>query len=260
MEYFIINAFTDESNLFGGNPAGVCFLEDKIPDELMQKIAYQNNLSETAFITKSGDDYDLKWFTPITEIKICGHATLASAYVLRNFKNDRRELLNFNTKSGVLTAKYIDEKFILNFPSTKPIKCEKPRILAEALGIEKCDTYLSRDLLVLLDSASEVERIRPDFNLLSSLKDVHGVIVTAKGIDCDFVSRFFAPNVGVNEDPVTGSSHCTLIPFWSEKLKQSKLVAKQLSKRGGVLFCEDCGDRVTFGGSAVCYLKGNINI
>lgn len=257
MEYYVADAFTDE--LFSGNPAGVCLLEDWLDDAAMQNIAAENNLSETAFLLKDNKHYDLRWFTPKVEIDLCGHATLASAYVLMNFVEPSLRCVDFNTKSGVLSVKRERELYTMNFPARKPVPCALPDILEDALGAKVKTAYMaSRDLLVLLEKESDVANLLPDFSLLKKIDHVFGVIITAAGTDCDFVSRFFAPNAGIDEDPVTGSSHCTLIPFWSERLHKSGMTARQLSKRGGTLYCKNFPERVEIGGKAVCYLKGNI--
>ena len=259
MQYFVVDAFTDR--LFSGNPAGVCLL-DVWPDAaVMQNIAMENNLAETAFVVReSSGAYGLRWFTPETEIDLCGHATLASAFVLMNEVHAVSGSVEFLTKSGTLTVSQSGDIFTMDFPSRPPVPCEVPPLLEQALGAPVLEAYASRDLLVLLDSEDAVRSLRPDFSLLKQLKDVFAVIVTARGTDCDFVSRFFAPGIGVPEDPVTGSSHSTLIPFWHARLGKKQMIARQLSARGGTLICEYCGDRVKIGGTAVCYLRGEINL
>lgn len=258
MKYYVVNAFTD--TLFGGNPAGVCLCDKPLDEQAMQNIAMQNNLSETAFVLKTTDGYSLRWFTPKVEIELCGHATLGTAFVLMNYVDQLMTNVSFETKSGTLTVVKENDFYTLNFPPfiTKPYNT--PNFLEQALGEKVNETRLSRDLLVVLENENAVINACPDFDLLASIKEAHGVIITAKGDNCDFVSRFFAPNMGINEDPVTGSAHCSLIPFWSKRLGKSKMTVRQLSKRGGVLFCEDCGERVKIGGKAVCYLKGEIEI
>jgi len=267
-----LDAFTDR--LFGGNPAAVVLLENWIDDELMQQIALENNLSETAFFVPSksspnvfangenvnGDDFQIRWFTPGSEINLCGHATLASAYVLFNFLNFNKEEIVFSCKSGILKVKMRDNKIWLDFPSWKPSKLDiYPEIVPQALGNpEIVGMYQHRDLLVELTNEDAVKSCSPDFSLIN--KSGYKIIITAPGNNVDFVSRFFAPSVGVNEDPVTGSSHSQLIPFWSEKLNKEKLVALQLSNRGGKISCEQNGDRVKMGGDCVYYMKGEIEI
>ena len=232
MKYYIVDAFTDK--LFRGNPAGVCLLESELPDRVMQKIAYENNLAETAFLLKKEDTYSLRWFTPEAEMDLCGHATLS--------------------------VERADDLYTMNFPSRMPLETAANPLLEDALGCKVLGTYLSRDLLVLAESEKAVENLRVDVDKLAAIsKDISfAVIVTAKGSSCDFVSRFFAPNAGICEDPVTGSAHCTLIPFWSRRLGKNSMTAKQLSPRGGMLLCEDKGERVNISGKAVCYLEGDI--
>ena len=257
MKYYIVNAFT--SQMFKGNLAGVCLLDEWIPDDIMQKIANENNLSETAFLVKKNEYYELRWFTPECEIDLCGHATLASAFIL--FKYFEKKIsLSFETKSGNLIVAKIDNKLAMDFPSRKPFKTSIPKGLDLALGVEILEAHLSRDLVILLKSEEAVKNLTPDFELLKKYKEFFGIVVTAKGTSCDFVSRYFAPASGINEDPVTGSSHSTLIPFWSEKLDKKELFAKQLSKRGGCLYCKDCGERVEIIGEAVLYMIGEILI
>jgi PhzF family phenazine biosynthesis protein len=267
-----LDAFTDR--LFGGNPAAVVPLENWIDDEFMQQIALENNLSETAFFVPSKsspnvfgdkqnfneDDFQIRWFTPGSEINLCGHATLASAYVLFNFLNFNKEEIVFSCKSGVLKVKMQDSKIWLDFPSWKPSRfADYPEIVAKALGNpEIVSVYQHRDLLVELVNEDAVKNCSPDFSLIN--KSGYKIIITAPGTNADFVSRFFAPSVGVDEDPVTGSSHSQLIPFWSEKLNKEKLFALQLSKRGGKIWCEQNGDRVRMGGDCVYYMKGEIEI
>ena len=226
----------------------------------MQKIAFENNLAETAFLRSEDGRYSLRWFTPTVEVDLCGHATLAAAFVLMNFVNPEMKSVDFYTSSGILTVFRDENLYIMDFPRRKPSPIDSPLLLEKALGCRVLETHISRDLLVLVDNEDCIKNLRPDIELLQKIDDGFAVIVTAGGEDCDFVSRFFAPKAGVNEDPVTGSSHSTLIPFWSERLDKRKLTAKQLSKRGGTLYCEDLGDRVKISGNAICYLKGNIEV
>jgi PhzF family phenazine biosynthesis protein len=257
MKYFIVDAFTD--TLFKGNPAGVCMLDDVLDVATMQNIAAENNLSETAFVLKKEAHYYLRWFTPVTEIDLCGHATLGTAYVISNFYDTSADEIRFETKSGILTVTKSDDMFILDFPTSNTKECEVTKAMEQAIGCPVNEAHASRDLMLLLDKEQEVLNISPDISQIARIAE-HGVIVTAKGDDVDFVSRFFAPNVGVNEDPVTGSIHTALIPFWAKRLDKKSMVSRQLSKRGGTLFCEDCGDRVKIGGKVVLYLKGEILI
>jgi len=256
MKYYVIDVFTDK--LFCGNPAGVCLLDNPVEDSVMQNIAFENNLAETSFLVKNNDSYDLRWFTPRVEIDLCGHATLASAFVLMNYVEKEMRTVDFHTKSGMLSVTRDRDVYTLDFPSRKPVLCEKPALLEEALGVKVLETYISRDLLAVAASENDVRRISPDFTLLKKIKNTFAVIVTAPGLRYDFVSRFFAPNAGIDEDPVTGSSHCTLIPFWSERLGKKEMTAIQLSGRGGLLFCRDDGVRVRIGGRAVAYMVGDI--
>ncbi len=253
MKYYIVDAFSD--TLFKGNPAGVCLPDKPLSDEQMQSIAFENNLSETAFVTGQDGAYSLRWFTPSVEIDLCGHATLASGFVL-SLLNPGYSKFVFQTKSGMLTVTHSGEDFFLNFPSRPPVPCDKPALLEEALGVRVLETHMARFLLVLLESQSAVLTVKPNFELLKETGA--DVIITAKGEETDFVSRFFAPLVGINEDPVTGSAHCTLIPYWSERLGKKEMTARQLSQRGGSLRCVDEGERVSIGGKAVLYLQGEI--
>jgi PhzF family phenazine biosynthesis protein len=256
-----LDAFTDR--LFGGNPAAVIPLKKWIDDDLMQQIALENNLSETAFFVPSENgafDFTIRWFTPAVEINLCGHATLASAYVLFNILNLNKQEIIFSSKSGMLKVKQDDDKIWLDFPSWKPERfVEYPEDIAKALGNpEIVGVYKNRDLLVELMDEAAVKNCSPDFSLMN--KTGYKIIITAPGKSVDFVSRFFAPSAGVDEDPVTGSAHSQLIPFWSEKLNKEKLSAIQLSKRGGKLYCEQNNDRVKMGGNCVYYMKGKIEI
>lgn len=257
MRYYVVDAFTDK--LFGGNPAGVCLLDEWPDKEEMQSIAAENNLAETAFVVKREGYYDLRWFTPEVEIDLCGHATLASGFIIANFVDPKALTMRFETQSGTLTVTKHGDIFEMDFPTRLPKKIEVTQLMSQAISTPILEAHLSRDLLLLVDSEKDVKDLTPDLNLLKQIPDCFAVIVTAKGETADFVSRFFAPNAGITEDPVTGSSHSTLIPFWAERLRKSKLTAKQLSKRGGVLYCENCGNRVKIAGKAVLYLQGEIS-
>lgn len=256
MRYYIVDAFTE--TIFKGNQAGVCLIDEWLDDALMQNIASENNLAETAFVVNRGNYYDLRWFTPETEIDLCGHATLASAFVISNLVDRNVSNMDFHTMSGILTVRKIDDLYEMNFPSRKPKPIQITSLMEQAIGASVHGAYLSRDMLLLLDSEQEVAELKPDMGLISKIPACFALIVTAKGDTVDFVSRFFAPNAGISEDPVTGSSHSTLIPFWAERLQKDKMVAKQLSKRGGTLFCENCGERVKISGKAALYLQGEI--
>ena len=248
-----VDAFT--SKLFGGNPAAVCPLEMWLPDETMQKLAAENNLSETAFFVKEGEGFHLRWFTPEFEIDLCGHATLATAFVLFDQLGFAQEVIKFRTKSGLLEVRRKGDLIELNFPSRMPQECEAREALLKGLNIQPAKVLKSRDYFLVYDDEASIKQIVPDFKYLNEL-DVVGVIVTAASKEVDFVSRFFVPNSVIGEDPVTGSAHCNLIPYWSKELNKTTLTAKQLSAREGELFCEDKGDRVTMAGNAVLYLKG----
>ncbi|MEZ2334922.1 PhzF family phenazine biosynthesis protein [Mucilaginibacter sp. RCC_168] len=253
------DAFTDK--LFGGNPAAICPLTEWLPDDVMQKIAIENNLAETAFFVKTATGYKLRWFTPEYEIDLCGHATLASAHILFTELGFAGDTLQFETvKAGTLTVKKDGDKYTMDFPSRPPIPIEQPMGLAEALGDKQPVAFLrSRDYFLVYESEQDIKDITPDFFALSKM-DTVGVIVTARGDNADFVSRFFAPGAGIPEDPVTGSAHCNLIPYWAKILGKNNLHAYQISARRGELWCELKGDRVQMSGKAVTYLKGEIRI
>lgn len=256
MKYYVVDVFTEER--FRGNPAGVCLLDEWLPEERMQNIAFENNLAETAFLVKREDHYDLRWFSPEVEIDLCGHGTLGSAYVLMNYIDKEMDRVDFHTMSGVLTVTRKEELYTMIFPSRPATPCVKPELLEEALGTPIVETHVARDLLVLVENEKAVRELKPDFIKLMKIKDVFGFVITAKGDNCDFVSRFFAPGAGITEDPVTGSSHTTLIPFWSKRLNKTEFLAKQLSSRGGTLRCKDLGDKVEISGTAVTHLIGEI--
>lgn len=259
--YTIYQADAFTNKLFGGNPAAVIPLEQWIDDMLMQQIAAENNLAETVFFVPKNEGFHIRWFTPELEIDLCGHATLASAFILYNYLGYSKKEITFYSKSGELLITRDGDKFCLNFPSRMPVRItEYPDTLLNGLGItDPLGVYKSRDYVVEVATENEVRNLDIDMSLLNQI-DVIGIIVTAPGKDCDFVSRFFAPNCGIPEDPVTGSAHSTLVPFWAEKLNKNTLHAKQLSKRGGELWCENIGDRVTMSGNCVFYMKGEINV
>ncbi len=255
-----VDAFTDR--LFHGNPAAVCLLEEWLPESVMQQIAAENNLSETAFVKAEEEDYRLRWFTPEAEIDLCGHATLATAHVLFRHKKVGEKVLSFKTMSGRLEVSQAGERLRMLFPARPAVACELPDALQSGLGIaEISEIYKARDYLVVLESEELVRALQPDFKVLSSIQAT-GIIVTAaaESAAADFVSRYFAPGCGVPEDPVTGSAHCTLMPYWSKHLGRKNLTALQLSKRGGVLRCEDRGEMIVIEGMAVTYLQGVINV
>ena len=255
---FQVDAFTAE--VFGGNPAAVCVLGGWLEERLMQAIAAENNLSETAFLVRRGEGYGLRWFTPRAEIDLAGHPTLAAAFVVFELLEPGRREVRFETeRSGVLTVRREGELLAMDFPSRPAAPCPAPGALAAGLGAEPLEVLRARDYLAVLPSEAAVRAVRPRFDLLESL-DSPGVIITAPGDGADFVSRFFAPRHGVPEDPVTGSAHSTLIPYWAGRLGRKTLRALQVSERGGELFCEDRGERVGIAGRAALFLEGEIRI
>jgi PhzF family phenazine biosynthesis protein len=255
--FYQIDAFT--SRVFAGNPAGVCLLQQWPEDRIMQSIAEENNLSETAFLVNTGGTYELRWFTPKIEVDLCGHATLASAFAIFEFVDPRASKVSFLTLSGMLAVERQGDLLMMDFPARPPEPLEPEPDLRDILGIRPSRVLKSRDLFVVCEEEEQVRRLAPDLASLATL-DCLGVIVTAKGSRCDFVSRFFAPRAGVPEDPVTGSAHCTLVPYWSTRLGKKHLHALQLSARGGELFCVDKDSRVLIGGRVVTYLSGTIRI
>jgi PhzF family phenazine biosynthesis protein len=253
-----VDAFTNQ--LFRGNPAAICPLEKWLPDETLQAIAAENNLSETAFYVSNANGYHLRWFTPGVEVDLCGHATLASAHVIFSVRCETNaSRISFQSKSGPLVVQRGGDLYALDFPSRPPTECTVDPGLVEALGAAPKQILAARDYLCIYESQEEVLALTPNMDKLAAT-DRFAVIVTAPGKGCDFVSRFFAPAKGVPEDPVTGSAHCTLIPFWSKRLGKKTLHAQQVSKRGGELFCEDRDDRVTIAGHAVKFFEGFIEI
>ncbi len=255
--FYQIDAFT--SRVFAGNPAGVCLLGQWLEDGIMQSIAEENNLSETAFLVNAGGAYELRWFTPKIEVDLCGHATLASAFAIFEFVDPQASKVSFQTRSGKLSVERKGDLLMMDFPARPPEPLDPEPDLRDMLGIRPSRVLKSRDLFVVCEEEEQVRRLAPDLAGLATL-DCLGVIVTARGSHCDFVSRFFAPRAGVPEDPVTGSAHCTLVPYWSKRLGKKQLHALQLSGRGGELFCVDMESRVLIGGRAVTYLSGTIRI
>jgi PhzF family phenazine biosynthesis protein len=259
MKYYVVDAFAEK--VFEGNPAGVCIMEEWIPEQLMQNIAAENNLSETAFAVKEAEGaYRLRWFTPAGEIDLCGHATLATAYVITNFYESNLERLLFQTMSGELVVVKKGELYELDFPSRMPENVTLTGQMIEALRVTPVEAYLSRDLMFVLASEEEVRCAAPDFSKLKELPDGLGVSITAKSDEYDFASRSFFPKLNVNEDPVCGSAHCNFIPFWADRLGKDELVARQLSSRGGTLYCKLAGDRVKIAGRAVLYAVADLQI
>lgn len=252
---FQVDAFT--SAVFTGNPAAVCPLEAWLPDNILQSIAAENNLAETAFFVPQNGHFHLRWFTPACEVDLCGHATLASAHVLFEELGHGADLIRFETKSGELVVRRAGDRLSMNFPARPPQPVEPDAALLPALGGNPTQVLAARDYLIIYNSEEEVRALRPDMAALSGI-DRFAAIVTAPGHDCDFVSRFFAPAQGIPEDPATGSSHCTLTPYWAERLGKTKLHARQVSLRSGELFCELLEDRVEISGYAALFLKGQI--
>jgi len=256
--YFHIDAFTTKAG--HGNPAGVCILENWIDDKIMQTIASENNLSETAFLLQNGSSYEIRWFTPISEINLCGHATLASGFAIFNYISPELSEISFKSHlSGELSITKNNGLYFLDFPSLPATICKTPSDIIKAFGIVPMETLKADDYLVVFENENQISSLNPKFELLNQI-DGRGVIVTAKGTKSDFVSRFFCPKYGINEDPVTGSSHCTLIPYWHEKLQKNRMHAFQLSPRGGELLCEIHDSRVSIGGNAIYYMQGTITI
>lgn len=257
LKLYQVDAFTDK--LFGGNPAAVCPLDTWLPDELMQKIAMENNLAETAFYVKNGEGYSIRWFTPAVEVDLCGHATLASAHVIFNYQGYQRDEVKFSSlKSGDLVVTKNGNMLTLDFPSDSFERANLSPELVACFSSQPIEAYKGKtDFMLVFNNEEEIRKIVPDFNAIAKLK-ARGVIVTAPGTNVDFVSRFFAPQSGVNEDPATGSAHTTLIPYWSQKTGKSELRAIQLSARQGFLECAYHGDRVKISGQAKTYLQGEI--
>lgn len=257
LKIYQVDAFAD--SVFEGNPAAVCPLNDWIDDETMQKIAMENNLSETAFFVKEGNEYRIRWFTPMAEVDLCGHATIASAHIIFTELGFTEKEIRFQSLSGLLKVGIENDLIVLDFPANKPVKAEAPTGLIEGLGKKPTELLKGRDYVAVYNDEDDIIGMKPNFTALAEV-NMHGIMITSKGKGVDFVSRFFAPGIGVNEDPVTGSAHTNLIPFWAEKLSKNQLIAKQLSKRGGTVYCEYLGNRVLIKGKAVTYLKGEIVI
>ncbi|MFB9271620.1 MULTISPECIES: PhzF family phenazine biosynthesis protein [Flavobacteriaceae] len=258
MKIYQVDAFTNET--FKGNPAAVCPLEEWISDDLMQHIAEENNVSETVFFVNKNTQFELRWFTPTCEVDLCGHATLAAAHIIFTELNYKESVLEFSSKSGVLTVEKNEDWYTLNFPSEAIEEIETPQILKDALNTPILKTFKGIwKLLVVLENEAIIKNLTPNFSKLTEL-EAPGIIVTSKGNEVDFVSRFFAPKIGINEDPVTGSAHTLLIPFWAKKLNNNNLIAIQLSKRTGYLKCNYLNERVEISGQAITFLKGELII
>lgn len=256
--YYQINSFT--GNGFTGNPAGVCLLKEWFSEEQMQFIATENNLSETAFVVKNDHDYHIRWYTPTMEVDLCGHATLAAAYVINEHTDEVSELLNFNSRSGILKVRREKNNFIMDFPADQVQKSMLDSKFSKAFPIQALEIFKGNtDYLLVYKSETEIRDMVPDLEILSSMKE-RGVIVTAPGDNVDFVSRFYAPQSGIPEDPVTGSAHTTLIPYWADRLGKNDLLAWQISERGGVIRCFQKGDRVEIMGEVTLYISGSISL
>ncbi len=260
IKIFQVDAFTDR--LFSGNPAAVCLLDEWLSDDIMQSVGSENNLAETAFIVPHGKDFKIRWFTPAVEVDLCGHATLASGYVLFSLLDYPDTQIRFHTKnSGLLRVLREGELLFLDFPTDtlEPVSGEED-IIKGCIGMKPVELYKGKtDYIAVIESENELQNLQPDFNKISMLK-ARGLIVTARGNHVDFVSRFFAPQSGINEDPVTGSAHTSLLPLWASKLGKKHFIARQLSKRGGQLICEYKNDRCLIGGKARLYLTGEITL
>jgi len=258
IKMYQVDAFT--TKLFGGNPAAVCPLEKWLDDQTMQNIALENNLSETAFFVKDGDHYHIRWFTPTHEVSLCGHATLGSAFVLFNFIDKDADSISFQSLSGELIVDRDGNLLTLDFPSARPEACSADKVLLGAFPVEPLEVmYAKETFLLLFEKEEQIREMKPDIRALADA-DALGIVITAKGDEVDFVSRFFAPKLGIDEDPVTGFAHTILTPYWAKKLKKKKLHALQVSKRGGELFVEDRGERVKISGRAVLYSIGEMMI
>jgi len=258
LKIYQVDAFAEK--VFEGNPAAVIPLNEWLPDELMQKIGHENNLSETAFFIPEGEGFHIRWFTPTVEVDLCGHATLAAAHVLFNHLEFKGKEIEFNSRSGILRVTRNQNLIQLNFPASYLVRKEIPETLAEALNIQPQECWQGlEDIFLVYENETEIRALKPNFKKLGEVP-TRGVIVTAKGEEADFVSRFFAPAVGVNEDPVTGSAHTMLVPYWTVKLGKKILHGRQVSERGGNLYCEEKGPRVYIAGKAVTYRIGQIFI
>lgn len=257
LDIFQIDAFAE--NVFQGNPAAVCPLTNWLEDDILQAIAMENNLSETAFFVESDDSFHIRWFTPTDEVNLCGHATLASAFVIFNYLRKDLDHINFISKSGDLYVKKSVDLLQLNFPTAKFKKIEPETAILECFQFEPEECYLSDEYLLVFSSENMIREMKPNFDKMKIL-DQYGVIITAAGEVADFVSRFFAPGIGIDEDPVTGSAHCILTPYWSKRLNKKQLVAYQVSKRGGVLYCTNANERTLISGKAVEFMRGTCRI
>lgn len=257
MKQFIVDAFTEK--IFGGNPAAVCIVEDFPPDELMLNIARENNLSETAFVMRDGETFRLRWFTPSTEINLCGHATLATGFVILTQYEKKLPVVTFETLSGKLIVTRKGNMFEMNFPAYTPKKIPMTAAMCDAVNATVTEAYLDRDLLMVLESSEAVENLTPNFDKLAALDGlIQAVTAADKNFDC--VSRVFAPKIKITEDPVTGSTHCLIAPYWAMRLGKTKIFARQASSRGGILYCEVIDNRVNISGNAALFAVAELNI
>lgn len=257
LKIYQVDAFA--SAVFEGNPAAVCPLDEWLSDEIMQQIAMENNLSETAFLVKQAGDYRLRWFTPTTEVDLCGHATLASAHVLFDYLGYEQDVIRFDSNSGELKVRKEEGRLVMDFPTSSLQEAQAPPFLEEAIGTSAQELYRDTDYLYVIENEEQLRNLEPNIRALEKA-DARGIIVTAPGEEYDFVSRFFAPSAGVDEDPVTGSAHTMLTPYWSNRLGKKKLVGRQVSNRGGTVYCQERGDRVEISGEAYTFMEGEIKI
>lgn len=256
IKQYQVDAFAHR--VFEGNPAAVCPLDSWLKDEILQAIAEENNLSETAFFVPTKEGFHLRWFTPVAEVDLCGHATLASAHVIFEILGYPKQTIAFETRSGELTVERKEDLLAMNFPALPPMPCSPPNALIEGLSRHPIEVLAADDYIAVFDSEATVRSLSPDFVKLREL-NLRGVCVTARGQTIDFVSRFFAPKFGIPEDPVTGSAHCELTPYWSSKLGKSSLTARQVSRRGGDVICQMSGNRVILAGRAVTFMEAEID-
>ena len=259
LQIFQIDAFTSE--IFKGNPACVMPLDNWLPDDTLLKIAKENNVSETAYFIKKEDHFYLRWFTPEIEMDLCGHATLATAYCLRNHLNYKKDSVKFDSMSGELVVKFNADYMQMDFPHRKPVKSDLPQNILDSLSIKPIEILKSRDYVLIYENEDQIKNIKIDKELFDKKNiDPGGVVITSVGTKSDFVSRYFVPQCSFFEDPVTGSTHCSLVPYWSEKLNKKKLKSIQLSERGGEMICEDVLNRVLINGKAVTYSEGHVHL
>ena len=259
LKIYQVDAFTDQ--LFHGNPAAVIPLKSWLPDDLLQNIAQENNLSETAYYVAKGNEYEIRWFTPNQEVRLCGHATLATAHVLFQHEKYPKKNISFQSKSGILAVERRNNLYTMNFPADEIRQVTCPQEILKSLHVKPFETFVGKDdYMIILNTQKEIENLRPDFRMLCLLEKTRGVIVTAPGNEADFVSRCFYPLYGINEDPATGSAHTTMTPYWAKRLSKKELTAIQLSPRKGYFTCEYLQDRVTLTGQAKTFMNGTIKI